>query len=315
MKKRIFTGAIILLVTAIFLLSRLYTSYAFDVFIGILAILGCVEVARVLERKRFFTNIIFVGCFPAIIYIAMSIGILNERDWMHYILYFVIIMFALFLINFLYTYLFTNITKKEKDRYGVFESDAKYAFKKSMNSAFVMIYPALLFTSLFVINHFFEFAFVEYFQYENASIITLFFLTFVFAITMFTDTFALVVGKLVKGPKLCPLISPNKTISGAIGGLIFGGCGGLLVYYLFSINNIFKEAMVLFNIYWWQILIISLVTSIVGQIGDLVASALKRSARVKDYGTIFPGHGGVMDRVDGLIFNSVVVLISLFILL
>ena len=71
----------------------------------------------------------------------------------------------------------------------------------------------------------------------------------------------------------------------------------------------------MFDITWWKILIVAVITSVIGQIGDLIASALKRSARVKDYGTIFPGHGGVMDRVDGLIFNSLTVLISMFILL
>ena len=132
---------------------------------------------------------------------------------------------------------------------------------------------------------------------------------------MLTDTFALVWGMLLGGPKLCPKISPKKTISGAIGGLIFGALGGLLVYYLFISNTVFKEAINVFDFEAWKFLIIATITSITGQIGDLVASALKRSARVKDYGTLFPGHGGVMDRVDGLIVNSVVVLISMFILI
>ena len=78
---------------------------------------------------------------------------------------------------------------------------------------------------------------------------------------------------------------------------------------------LFKDAINLFNLEIWQFAIIGAITSIVGQAGDLVASALKRSARLKDYGTIFPGHGGVMDRVDGLIFNSAVVLICMFIVL
>ena len=75
------------------------------------------------------------------------------------------------------------------------------------------------------------------------------------------------------------------------------------------------EEITYYGFTWWKLLIVAGITSIIGQIGDLVASALKRSARVKDYGTIFPGHGGVMDRVDGLIFNFVAVLISMFILM
>lgn len=314
MKKRILTGALMLAVVAIFLISRVYTAYAFDIFVGLLAVMGCVEVSRVLERKRMFTNIIFVGSFPAILYIAMSIGIINKRDWMYFILYFMIIMIILFVINFLYTYLFSKNTQKEKDKYGVFDKDSVYAVKKSMNSAFVMVYPTLLFVSLFVMNHFFDFAFTANPAFDS-SIVIIFYLVFLFAVTMLTDTFALVVGMLCKGPKLCPLISPNKTISGAIGGFVFGSLGGLLVYYLFSFNNIFSEAIKLFDLAWWQFLLVAMVTSIIGQIGDLIASALKRSARVKDYGTIFPGHGGVMDRVDGLIFNSLAILVSMFIML
>ena len=315
MKKRLLTSLVILVATGIFVASRYYTTYAFDAFVGILAILGCVEVTRVLERKRMFTNIVFVGCFPAIMYIAMTIGLINKRDWIHYILYFVVIMVLLFVVNFLYTFLCSGVTHKEKDKYGVYDSDSTYALKKSMNSAFVMIYPALLFTCLFVINHFFEFAFIHVEGLENTNLVVLFFVVLLFSITMITDSMALVVGTTIKGTKLCPRISPNKTISGAIGGLIFGALGGVLVYYLFSLNILVNEAFVLINLTWWKVLIISIITSAVGQIGDIVASMLKRSARVKDYGTIFPGHGGVMDRVDGLVFNAVVILISMFVLI
>lgn len=315
MKKRLLTGLFILLVTGIFLATRYYTPYAFDAFVGIMAVMGVIEVTRVLERRRSFSSPLIVACFPAIMYIAMMLGIHYERDVWAYILYFVIIMISLFIINFLSTYLSTNNTQKEKDRYGVFESDAKYAFKKSMNSSFVMVYPAMLFICLFAINHFFDFAFVDSLNIADTDIVVLFFLIFIFAVTMMTDTFALLVGMTLKGPKLCPTISPKKTISGAIGGLIFGTLSGILVYYLFTLNTIFSEAVLVLDFAIWKFAIIAFITSIVGQIGDLIASALKRSARVKDYGTLFPGHGGVMDRVDGLIFNSFCVLVAMFILI
>ena len=72
--------------------------------------------------------------------------------------------------------------------------------------------------------------------------------------------------------------------------------------------------MFFIDLTWWHFLIIGAIMAIVCQIGDIIASALKRSARVKDYGTIFPGHGGVMDRVDGLIFNALTVFICMLIL-
>lgn len=316
MKKRVMTGAVITIVTAIFLATVRFTPYAFDMFIGVLAIMGCVEICRTMERKKQYTNIIFIGSFPAILYIAMSVGIINERPWYYFLLYFIVIILALFLINFLYTIVFAKQTVIEKNKYEITEkSNSEYAFEKCMNSTFVMIYPTLLFASFFVMNHFFDFSFVDASGLSDSNLIVIFFLVYTFAVTMITDSMAMITGSLIKGPKLCPLISPNKTISGAIGGLVFGATGGLITYFLFTLNSVFKEMMVFMDIAWWQIFIIGFVVSAIGQVGDIIASALKRSARVKDYGTIFPGHGGVMDRVDGLIFNAFAVLVCMFILI
>lgn len=314
MKQRIITGGAILAVEAIFIASRLVTPYAMDLFIGLLAIMGCVEVARVLERKRMFTNILIIGSFPAIMYIAMEIGIISEASPIRYVVYFLVIIFALFLINYCSTLIFKSATEKEKDKYGVFVSDSKYGFQKAMNSTFVMIYPLLLFCSLFVMNHFFEFSFIDASELGDTTILVIFFIVFTFVVTMMTDTFALLVGMTIKGPKLAPHISPNKTISGAVGGFVFGSASAMLVYYLFTLNTVFSDAMTVLGLNIWTFLIIGMACSFICQCGDLVASALKRSARVKDYGTIFPGHGGVMDRVDGLIFSAFVVLVSMFIL-
>jgi len=315
MKKRLITGTFIVLAVVLFVVTRLFTPYAFDIFMGILAVMGSIEVARVLERKRMFTSIPLVAAFPALIYVAMFIGIRGERQPIYYLLYFLVIILTLFIINFLVTILWSSNTNKEKVKYGVYESDSKYAIKKSMNTTFVMIYPAMLFSLFFAISHFFEFSFVDALEYENTNLLVVFFITLLFAVTMTTDSMALVVGCSVKGPKLCPLISPNKTISGAIGGTVFGSLGGVVTYLLFSLNINFKGAIETFGFAWWKILILSLIMSVIGQIGDLVASALKRSARVKDYGTIFPGHGGVMDRVDALIFNGLILLVGMFILI
>ena len=95
-KIAIIAVVVILIVAALFLFTTRYTPYAFDVFIGMLSVMGCVEVSRVLERKRMFTNIIFIGSFPAILYVAMSIGIIAQREWIYFVLYFIIVVFALF---------------------------------------------------------------------------------------------------------------------------------------------------------------------------------------------------------------------------
>lgn len=316
MKKRVMTGAVITIVTAIFLATVRFTPYAFDLFVGVLAIMGCVEICRTMERKKQYTNIIFIGSFPAILYIAMSVGIINERPWYYFLLYFVVIIIALFVINFLYTIIFKKQTRIEKKKYDIADMpNTSYAFEKCMNSTFVMIYPTLLFASFFLINHFFEFSFVDATGLADSNLIIIFFLVYTFAVTMITDSMAMITGSLIGGPKLCPLISPKKTISGAIGGLIFGAVAGVVTFFLFTMNTVFKEMMIFMDISWWQLFVIGFVVSAIGQVGDIVASALKRSARVKDYGTIFPGHGGVMDRVDGLIFNAFAVLVCMFILI
>ena len=315
MKKRILTGSLILIIYTLFILSRLYTSYAFDLFVGLIAIVGSVEVCRAMERKRMFVNIPLVSCFTALVYIAILIGIKNDRNWDFYLIYFIILMVALFVLNFLITIIFKSATSREKDKYGVISSNVKYGFQKGMNSAFVMIYPALIFACMFVISNYFSFYFVDSWDYVGTNLFVVFFLTLLFVVTICTDTFALVFGMLFGGPKLCPKISPKKTISGAIGGLALGSISGLVVYLLFSLNKLFQEGLKLFEIEWWQIFVVSIVCAIVCQIGDLIASALKRSAKIKDYGTLFPGHGGVMDRVDGLIMNGLVVMISMFIIL
>lgn len=108
-----------------------------------------------------------------------------------------------------------------------------------------------------------------------------------------TDTVAFFAGKAVGGPKLWPAISPAKTISGAIFG-VAGGAVGAVVWGFIAFPGFHP-----FHFAW-----LGAVISIAGQVGDLVESAYKRSAGVKDSGTILPGHGGLLDRVDSLFFSA-----------
>ena len=117
------------------------------------------------------------------------------------------------------------------------------------------------------------------------------FFLFILSICFFSDIGGYIIGKLIGGKKLTK-ISPNKTISGSIGSFSFSVFPLLLFYnynqyeYFFSINN----------------LLFCLMISLVCQLGDLFISYLKRKAKIKDTGFILPGHGGVLDRVDGIIF-------------
>lgn len=108
----------------------------------------------------------------------------------------------------------------------------------------------------------------------------------------FTDIFAFVTGKLIGRKKLAKEISPNKTVEGFIGGTIMGTFIGM-VYYLTVVSN---------QISFTQILIITITLSIMGQIGDLIFSQIKRYYHQKDFSNLVPGHGGILDLFDSLIF-------------
>lgn len=113
---------------------------------------------------------------------------------------------------------------------------------------------------------------------------------FIFAVVWATDILAYFVGRALKGPKLAPKISPGKTWSGAIGGAVSGVvASSVLTLGVFSRLTLWTVA-------------IAFVLSVASQIGDLFESFIKRRFGVKDSGRIIPGHGGVMDRIDGLVF-------------
>lgn len=108
-----------------------------------------------------------------------------------------------------------------------------------------------------------------------------------------------IVGSNVKGPKLAPKISPNKTWSGLIGGVVLAAAASVLYFYALSSFMIPVDTRT-------QILFASIgaVVAFVSQIGDLIESAIKRHLGLKDASNLIPGHGGVFDRIDGLIFAA-----------
>lgn len=120
-----------------------------------------------------------------------------------------------------------------------------------------------------------------------------------------TDTFAIFGGKLFGKKKLCPNLSPKKTVAGMVSGVV-GAMVGFLLYSLVvdlafgsDVNYLLRVA-------------IAVPASLISQVGDLAASALKRDCGVKDYGSIFPGHGGVTDRFDSVMFLSIATLLFVF---
>jgi phosphatidate cytidylyltransferase len=132
--------------------------------------------------------------------------------------------------------------------------------------------------------------------YPHGNLWIFFLLTVVFA----GDTGAFYIGKLFGKHKLYAKMSPGKTWEGAVGGLIGSLIAGMLFLQIVGQSTV-----------GWRTILLALSVSIAGQIGDLAESMLKRAHRVKDSGNILPGHGGLLDRIDGLLFAAPILYIFL----
>jgi phosphatidate cytidylyltransferase len=153
-----------------------------------------------------------------------------------------------------------------------------------VHTMFGFVYVAFLMSHLILINYL-----------ENAAII----IWLPFLTAWFTDSAAYFVGISIGKHKLSPTISPKKTIEGAVGGII--GCSLLTTLLGIFISN-YNSSIGISNF-----IIIGLLCGIFSQLGDLAASYIKRYAKIKDFGKLIPGHGGILDRFDSILFTMPVV--------
>ncbi|MFA5459488.1 MAG: phosphatidate cytidylyltransferase [Bacilli bacterium] len=130
---------------------------------------------------------------------------------------------------------------------------------------------------------------------------SIYYFIFIFLLITITDTFAYITGYLIGQNKIAPKISPHKTWEGFIGGSVFGTIISTFFYYDI-INS---------DINLMRLIPIIILLTVIGQMGDLVFSAIKRYYRKKDFSSLMPGHGGVLDRLDSTIF--VIIVFTLFI--
>ena len=159
-------------------------------------------------------------------------------------------------------------------------------------SMFLLLYPTMLFLGFGLIG----------FGRSDASRAAL---LLTFASPCMADNNAYIFGRLLGKHKLCPDISPKKTVEGFVAGILGGPIGGLMVYFMQKLWGL--------DIHWAWLICLGLAGAFIGQMGDLVASTFKRWSGIKDYGKLLPGHGGVMDRFDStLAFVPVVALVFCF---
>ncbi len=156
------------------------------------------------------------------------------------------------------------------------------------------------FSTFYIVFAYIAILFLRYYNGEFGAYVYL----LVFVGAWITDIFAYFCGMLFGKHKLIPEVSPKKTIEGSIGGILF--CGLAYVAYGLVLKYAFDLAA---NINFMVLFLYGVVASVVSQIGDLSMSAIKRRYEIKDYGKIFPGHGGMLDRFDSILAVATVLFI------
>lgn len=313
MKNRLMTSLGIVLVLALaFVLKVFVSSYFFDALLLVVACFCAYEMSKLLNKMGKYHEKYIVWAMPAImtLVILLSAGFDSEFSLVWAIMTCIGIIAVGFLAAFLVNLIFKKRTEKEMRYRRVQDTLVSYSLAKGFNTLVGLIYPSFMFLFMIVLNHLDDFSTtfsnVEAFGGKLSFVALL----FAFLIPIFSDTFAFLVGGLFGGKKLAPNISPKKTISGAVGGVIFTIILSVAVYFILnsvqSLYLIFNETGFAF----WQVLIISFFGSIVSQCGDLFESLLKRQAGVKDSGHILPGHGGMLDRCDSYVFVAPYLLLA-----
>jgi len=165
-------------------------------------------------------------------------------------------------------------------------SDGKLVLKDAVEGAGITLYSI------------FGFAFMVYLC--DAPVIGKWLFYVIFITTWVSDTCAFIVGVLFGKHKLCPKISPKKTIEGAVGGIVF------CVIFFIAYGLILRKTGVA-DVNLFVIIPVAVFASVISAIGDLLMSHLKREHGIKDFGNIFPGHGGILDRFDSAIAVSIVI--------
>lgn len=277
MKSRIITGLVGLVVVIAWLLS-MYTP-VFTAVLAIVAAIGVFELIKAFEVK----NPVFKGIC---IILALLIPFYFEYKAKLTVPMFPIIVFVLLLSLIVMVLDFKNL-KFEQVACSLFAA----AFVPSALSC------VILFRDVYI-------AFPDSYKKTDG----IFFLIFAFFCCWLSDTFAYFVGRKFGKHKLAPVISPKKTVEGAVGGIICTAILNTVLFFVFKYKFALSSDVSLL-----MILLSSVFLSVISIFGDLTASTIKRHHGIKDFGNLLPGHGGVMDRFDSscFVFPALYAIISI----
>lgn len=303
MLKRLFTGFFIVVFIAGFTLLRMVHLAFFDGFVLLLMILSAYEFIKAnrAQNKIVFEKLIFLYPIP------VCVGYIFTDSIVSALFIQLLSIFVIFLVSMVIELIIYAVERKTHP-----PVEPQNLLIVTKNTMSVVLYPLTIISFLFIINHF-----GQYFGINNIGYILI---ILTFGVSMITDTFAYIFGMLFgkNRAKLSPEISPKKSVIGAVmglvGGLIVGMLCWLLFYQLDILNSNLADylniasSLALFSM-------VGIIGSLATQLGDLLASTVKRQANIKDFSNILPGHGGIMDRIDGEIFCSAVVTIFFVIFL
>ena len=254
MKKRVLSAIVLV---AVFVPFLIIGELPFKVFMSVLGVMGLYELLRVHETRKKFPFFLKLLAYVLTVYLCLyntgTIDFYYQFDYR--VMAFLIFLFLspmVFIHNF--------------DTYNL--SDALF------------LMGSILFIS---------FGFNLIINTRNYDIS---YMIYLLLVTTITDTFALFTGTLVGQHKLCPKISPKKTIEGLIGGVFMGT----------FIATAFYVTVISSGVSLWIVILSTLALCLVGQLGDLIFSSMKRYYDVKDFSELIPGHGGILDRFDSLLF-------------
>ncbi len=257
MKTRVISGIIIGIVLAGVLIPGGYILLAA---LFIVSLIGYYELVRAtgVHKEGEKTNALEVCGFISIVvhYVQMTI----TRDYRYFIFS---LMFSFFLISVCYVLSFP-----------------KFNASQTISAFFCFIYAPVNMSFIYLLR-------------ERPLGIYFAWIPF---IAWVCDTCAYFAGRALGKHKLVPILSPKKTVEGAIGGVIGAVAVGAIFGYLLYRNETHDVSVII------VLIVITFVGSIISQLGDLLASGIKRDHNIKDYGNIIPGHGGIMDRFDSVIF-------------
>ena len=304
-------------VVAIMFLTKIImnVTWIFDIFVGLIVILSALEFSRILKKMGFFNHEWIIGIFPALYYVVVIVGIQTKLSLFWFILIFLALFLILIIVSVLTSIIRNGQTINEMRIRGIRTSIFKFSLQKSLNNLIGFIYPSLLLMFLIIFNHIEEMGYVFSKATDENGLLSVVILAVAFLIPFIADTFAYLTGTLIGGKKLCPKISPIKTVSGAIGGVVWTAIILVVLFLIFNSGTALSTVFSSINLTWWHILIIAIIGSVACVFGDLFESYTKRKADIKDSSDILPGHGGILDRLDSFCFSTPLVFIFFVIFL